>query len=368
MNQMFYDVVIIGCGPAGSEAGKMLGSKGFRTAIIDSRNEIGNPIRCQEITRKSIMDFLKVSDYENIMSNSFDDILLSFGETAGNIPLKISNDRFAVFERDKFDKENAARASLNGCDIFIRTLYLGYSRKSDGEITVNARKGSTDLQFTCRFLLNASGEREGGFCTPDKITIKSHRVFLEGYYSGECRFSFQSLNGKNLKWYIPKRNPEANLGIAFYGDQMTSLDPDHELNIFMKKITGKDRFFSTYSFTWESAPREASATYEDGVLYAGDAAGLRDPIILSGFDRSIVSGNMAGNAIAQYLENFGSDAIETYRTDLLDRYIKRNRRSCSVFKESYDEIERKIKDVNGEIEIPELSSYELFSLILGREI
>jgi digeranylgeranylglycerophospholipid reductase len=365
---MFYDVVIIGSGPAGSEAGKILGSRGFRTAIIDSRNEIGNPIRCEEITRESILDFLKVSDYENIMSNSFEDILLGFGETAGDIPLKIRNDRFAVFERDKFDKENAARASLNGCDIFIRTLYLGYSRNSGGEITVNARKGNTDIQLACRFLLNASGQEGSRFCIPDKIRIKSHRVFLEGHYSGLCRFSIESRNGKNIMWYIPKRNPEANLGIAYYGDQLNSFDPDHELSIFMKKITGKDRFFSTYSFTWEALHSEKPAVDDEGILYAGDAAGLRDPIILSGFDRSIVSGNMAGKAIAHYLENNVPDSIEKYRTDLLDRYIKRNRKTCSMIRNSYGEIEGRIKNLNGEIEIPELSSYALLSTILGKEI
>jgi digeranylgeranylglycerophospholipid reductase len=364
---MDYDVIIIGCGPAGSEAGKILVSRGFRTAIIDSRNEIGNPIRCEELTRKSILDFLKVSDHENIMSNSFENVLLNFGETAGDIPMKLRDDKFAVFERDKFDKENAAMASLKGCDIFIRTFYLSHSRNDDGKITVYAKKGNADIQLTCRFLLNASGEKGGKDCISGKIKIKSHRVYLGGNYSNECRFSIRPENGKEIMWYIPKRNPEANLGIAFFPDEIDSYDPDHELAIFMKQNTGKDRFFSTYSFTWESAQPGTSATDVDGVLYAGDAAGLRDPLIFSGFDRSIVSGNMAGKAIADYLENSNYDVIGIYKNDLIERFINRNMRSCTAFRKSYGEIIGKIMDMRSGIEIPELSSFALFSVILGRE-
>ncbi|WP_393971699.1 NAD(P)/FAD-dependent oxidoreductase [Oxyplasma meridianum] len=364
---MRYDVVIIGSGPAGSEAGKILGSKGFKTAIIDSRNEIGNPIRCEELTRESIMDFLKVSDHENIMSNRFEEMLLSFDETTKEIPLRIKNDRFVVFERDKFDKENAAKASLNGCDIFIRTLYLSHSKNTDGEITVNARKGNINLQFICRFLLNASGETGRETCIPDKIKVKSHRVFLNGDYSRECRFSIQ-YDKKNIMWYIPKRKPEANLGIAYYGDQVNSDNPDSELNFFIKKITGKERFFSTFSFTWESSHPETSFTDGEAMLYAGDAAGLRDPIIPFGFDRSIESGNMAGEAIASYLENSQSDAVEIYKDEFLVNYIKQNRSSCFLFRSAYGEIEEKIKNIKGGIEIPHLSSYALFAVILGREI
>ena len=365
---MDYDVVIIGSGPAGSEAGKILGSRGFRTAIIDSRNEIGNPIRCEELTRKSILDFLKVSDHENIMSNSFESLLLSFEGAAGDIPLKIIDDRFAVFERDKFDKENAARASLNGCDIFIRTAYVSHFRNNDEKIMVNARKGNTDIQFTCRFILDASGEKGTGACIPDRIKIKSHRVFLSGNYSPECRFSIQSENGKKIMWYIPKRTPEANLGIAFLGDKSESYNLDNELKIFLKNITGKDRFSSTYSFTWESAYSGTSAAEGNEILYAGDAAGLRDPLIFSGFDRSILSGNMAGKAIGDYLDNSQPDAIEIYKADLIARFISRNRRSCAAFTTSYEEIKGKVKEMKVGIEIPELSSFALFSQILGREL
>jgi flavin-dependent dehydrogenase len=104
------------------------------------------------------------------------------------------------------------------------------------------------------------------------------------------------------------------------------------------------------------------------MLYAGDAAGLRDPVILSGFDRSIVSGNLAGKAIADYLETCNSDALELYKTDFLERLITRNRRSCSAFRTSYDEIREKVMDISGGIEIQELSSFSLFSVILGREL
>ena len=363
-DHMIYDVVIIGSGPAGTEAGKILGSKGFKTAIIDSRNDIGNPIRCEEVTTKSILDLLEVSKLENIMSNTFENIELEFTGNEKNLQLRLRNDEFAVFERDKFDRENAARASMNGCDIFIRTKYVSHYMGDEGIIVVNTRRGNADIQYNCRFLLKANGGEGIDQCISKKISVISHRVFLAGNYSPECRFSIE--NGVQLKvlWYIPKHSPEANVGMAFFHEETGFVDPENELKLFMKNITGSEKYFSTYNFTWRSILRDSFTSVEDKVAYAGDAAGIRDPLILAGFDRSLISGNMAGSAICRYLENNSVQALSDYNQDIMKKFILKNRKACTILKDSQGKILEKLSNKENVIEMNELSSYAILSSIL----
>ena len=365
---MEYDVVIIGSGPAGTEAGKVLGSRGFRTAIIDSRNEIGNPIRCEELTERSTLDFLKVSDLENIMSNTFQNIHLSFKGGVNDLTVRLKDDKFAVFERDKFDKENTARAALNGCDVFIRTLYVGHYRGENGKIVVNVRRGNQDIQYTCRFLLMATGDSGNCGNLQYKIKVISHRVFMAEKYSTECRISLDMDTPMKVAWYIPKRYPEANMGIAAVSDGLYSWDPEPELKLFMKSITGEEKYFSTYSFSWETVSPKKPRTIVDGMAFAGDAACLRDPLILSGFDRSIISGNMAGEAIGNYLDGTDMEAISLYNSRISDMFLLKNRKVYDLLKRSKGEIVEKFRYIQGEITLQDLSSYALLSSILKLEL
>ncbi|MEO6040062.1 MAG: FAD-dependent oxidoreductase, partial [Saprospiraceae bacterium] len=46
MNTPDYDLVIIGCGPAGSTTARIAAERGLRVLLVDKRQELGAPIQC----------------------------------------------------------------------------------------------------------------------------------------------------------------------------------------------------------------------------------------------------------------------------------------------------------------------------------
>ena len=40
-----YDVIVVGAGPGGSIAAKVAASKGFRTLVLEKRQELGTHVR-----------------------------------------------------------------------------------------------------------------------------------------------------------------------------------------------------------------------------------------------------------------------------------------------------------------------------------
>ncbi len=43
-----YDAVVVGAGPAGGMAARALAAAGFRTAILEKKKVVGEPVQCAE--------------------------------------------------------------------------------------------------------------------------------------------------------------------------------------------------------------------------------------------------------------------------------------------------------------------------------
>lgn len=60
---MFCDVLIIGCGPAGSSAAMEASKMGVDTLVVEKKRSIGNPVQCAEFIPKLILN-MKLNEEE----------------------------------------------------------------------------------------------------------------------------------------------------------------------------------------------------------------------------------------------------------------------------------------------------------------
>ena len=56
MNPIDYDVVIIGCGPAGTTTARIAAQKGLKVLLVDKRQELGAPIQCSGALSASALE------------------------------------------------------------------------------------------------------------------------------------------------------------------------------------------------------------------------------------------------------------------------------------------------------------------------
>ena len=57
-----YDVIIIGAGPVGGYAARLLCERGLSVLMVEEHNEVGRPFQCAGLVTPSAMDAVKAYD------------------------------------------------------------------------------------------------------------------------------------------------------------------------------------------------------------------------------------------------------------------------------------------------------------------
>ena len=98
---------------------------------------------------------------------------------------------WAVFGRTKIPEDAAA--------------WLAYPYKENGEMRVDIRPLSEADTERLRQLLN------GRFLLPNLTLLGEDRRFLDSYY-----FEFRTVDGKSLRFYIPRSGPDGSFAYNLY--------------------------------------------------------------------------------------------------------------------------------------------------------
>jgi digeranylgeranylglycerophospholipid reductase len=114
-----YDVVVVGCGPAGSNTAKELAEKGFNVVIFDRNFEIGCPKRCGEgISANSVKQLkLKIPSY--CIAQKINGAYV-YAPNGREVKIKFKGTEGYILERKVFDKWLAKQAVAAGAEIFSR--------------------------------------------------------------------------------------------------------------------------------------------------------------------------------------------------------------------------------------------------------
>ncbi len=317
------DLLVVGAGPAGSCAAYAAAEAGLSVVLIDAKARLGHPPHCgefipsrlaQEITLESALIHQKV-DFMETRVIRFSDLP---EEAPTLLESRVIPSPGLLINRPEFDASLARRAAKAGAVVLCSTRLI--ARQSD-LWRVNSTHGPLDFRPTyviaadgaASKTLSLLGDESGPFLVgrqmeiPLREPLNSTVVFLERSFTG------------GYAWLFPK-NTTANLGIgmaAGAGEAKEQLDRLHTA-LLTEGLAAPGVLSRTGGLIGVSGLRARLVI--GNTLLVGDAAGLTHPISGAGIASAVVSGSLAGRAVAQAVTSGDNTAIAEYENEIRGRY------------------------------------------------
>lgn len=324
-----YDVIIIGAGPAGSTAAKILSEKGYKV-LLTEKFHIPRYKSCSGELIKKTLDLVRSYFGEDVPLS----VACTPAESCGMI---FTNDKGREYRfeqiglnvwRSLFDEWLADKAAKFGAEVRDNTAAL--SCEEENETVIVALKGEKVYTEKAKYVIDCEGvvgtvKRKLLNCTPQYITTfqtyNQGRIDLDNHYF----YAYLQPSLSEYDAWFNVKDDELVLGVAvkdqskaeyFYQNFITYMNEHHKLHIEKQLKTDK----------WLMPRVSPSCTIDYGVgrvLFAGEIAGFLNPMG-EGISSAMESGYCAASAIDQHFDDL-SLVYKVYMesTDALHDYMKR---------------------------------------------
>ncbi|MCP5155086.1 MAG: geranylgeranyl reductase family protein [Ectothiorhodospiraceae bacterium] len=299
------DVLVVGLGPAGGRAAERAAAAGLTVVAVERKRHIGAPVQCAEfvpalmsqeipglgeVTRQGIA----------AMTTHVDDVE---DDHAPDFPGR-------MIDRDRLDTALARRAEARGARLLPGARVVDIRR--DGTVALSdGRRLAPRVLIGCdgpRSRVGAAiGQRNRELVATRQVTVPltvphaATDIYLGARYPG------------GYGWLFPK-GAVANLGAgverARAGDLARAVTRLHAAEVARGRVGAP-----VLGLTGGDIP-VGGPLHPHGrlggvlVLLAGDAAGLTHPITGAGIPAAVISGSLAGEAAAAWLDGDSSAAVD----------------------------------------------------------
>jgi geranylgeranyl reductase family protein len=339
---LYYDILVVGAGPAGSSAASEAAKNGSKVLLIEKKRIIGEPVQCAEFIPKLIFSEAEIS------GNS---IIQEIRGIRTNLPsgdcVELRSPGY-MLNRSMFDKELAMKAADNGAEVRINTLC---SFKKGEKIFVN--ENDKKIGVTAKVIIGADGPKS----TVGKWINSVNKDFIIGMqYSiplvsildfTEVYFNQDFFCGYG--WLFPK-GKSANVGVGIRYDSTTKIDKSlcSILKKFVKTLKKKGKvinnpFFTTSGLIPVGGPLN---TVKDNIMLVGDAAGQTHPITGGGIVQAVICGKIAGRIASQAIQNENIEMLMKYEKewkDIFGRQLERARSKRQYLESNWNNLDSIIK-------------------------
>ena len=294
-----YDVIIIGCGPAGSTAAR-LAPKGLKIAVIDKSDLLDeHPKPCGGLLSPDAQKFLARFDItlpKEILVTPQIFAVKTMDFSSGMT--RCYQRSYLNMDRDKFDRWLRSLIPKNVDMISGRCTAC---ERIDGGFRVSWRDGASDKQATCKYLIGADGAN-----SIVRRTFFGHKkirkyVAIQRWFEAEKAAPFYScVFDKNTSdccsWSISKD------GRMLYGGAFAK---EGSRDSFQKQLETAEKFgFSFGPAEFDEAclvcrPKRVREIVSGGggVMLLGEAGGFISPSSLEGISFAMRCGEYAAEAL-----------------------------------------------------------------------
>jgi digeranylgeranylglycerophospholipid reductase len=304
----FYDVIVVGAGPAGSYTAYGLSSRGFKVAVLEQKEAPGIDTCCTGIVSAECFDSFGVAPGV-ILSRARSAKL--FSPSGNSLRLEKKGIQAYIVDRASFDRAIAAKAMAEGAVYFFSLPATNVVIDSDG-IQVE----TPHLVFKARAVVIAAGFKPGftrklGLGSIDHFAMGAQTVVeVQDVEEVEIYFS-QEMTPGFFGWLVPVSNDEALAGVFATSHAEFYLEKLLSSPFCREKIVRRDTEIKKRAIPLKTLPR----TFRNRLLVIGDAAGQVKTTTGGG----IYFGNLGSQAAVEVLsealdtENLGAKQLSRYQ-------------------------------------------------------
>jgi geranylgeranyl reductase family protein len=323
-----HDVVVVGAGPGGSAAAYALAVRGVGVVLLDKavfpREKVcGDGLTPRAVAALDAMDVLErlspvaqpISDVE-VVAPDGGAVRTAVpvppappGQPSGRTPPRPP--AMVIVPRVHLDDAIRARAVEAGAS-FEGGVEVHDIVREEGGIAVRATRAGRPVTYRARLAIVATGasialpRRLGALSRPPAMMLAA-RTYVARAGSGpqiEIRFANVPLPGYG--WIFPISASAANAGVGFFARGGRGLPSaraacERFLQAAHARVLDGGRAAGGIRSYPLRVDFPASAVGADGVLFAGEAAGLVNPLTGEGIDYALESGGIAADHAAAFL-------------------------------------------------------------------
>ena len=322
-----YDVIIVGGGPAGTMAGKMIAESGASVCILEKDRDIGYPVRCGEaVSEGGLRQFVEPRD-SWITTKISEFRLISPNGT--QIDAELSTQKGFILNRRIFDYDLAQLASEKGAEVFTKA-YVKDLILENGKISgVKVEHIGCEKKIKAKLVIGADGveSRVGRWAglrtqlkmkdvescvqyTVANVDVNPNR---NDFYMGEV------YSPGGYLWVFPKGNRMANIGLGISGEHSGKKSAKQWLDEFMEREYPNASKLTTVCGGVPCA-KPMKNPIKDNFMLVGDSAHYVNPMTGGGIISAMKSGCIAGQIASECLKT--NDTSEKQLSKYVDEIKK----------------------------------------------
>ena len=311
MEELNFDIVVVGGGPAGSSAAHMAAKNGCTVALIEKEKEIAETVRTSGVTWISdINEFGIPKECYNPIKK------FSFCSPKNYVTIADDVAKAAVLDVRKTYRFLSTRAKSSGSELFTSTNVSEVLKDSSGKcVGVVAKSQGKLIQFNAKVVIDASGftsivAKELGYVTQWKkfgagaeFEVKTEKLEYDNWWL----MVGQEYSPAGYAWIFPTSKNTARIGVGI-GKPDSDVDPTVRLNELIDKKIGPIKDLGNIEkieFHYGLIPNDGLSrkTVYDNLILVGDSAGQANPLVLEGIRYAIRFGEVAGKVAADAIKN-----------------------------------------------------------------
>lgn len=309
-----YDVLVIGGGPAGAVAARTAAGKGLSVCLVEKRPAIGVPVRCAEgIGREALAEFID-PDPRFISAEMTGAALVAPDGFTMKLESSMAGNKVGyILDRKVFDRELVWQAAERGVDVFVKTRAT--APVMEGSRVAGARLDCCGEKRTVKadVVIAADGveSKFSRWCGID-TTVPVREIMSSAQYvmadigidPGVTVFYLgNEVAPEGYLWVFPKGKRAANVGVGISGKKSGQGHRAKDyLDKFVKKQFPKGKAIESI-VGGVSVCEPLKETAADGLIIAGDAARVVDPLTGGGIYNGMFTGRLAAQVAADCIAN-----------------------------------------------------------------